>query len=172
MEIQQKALIILGSSRSDGNTRKLVDYINESLQWEVVDLLEKEIAYYDYEYRNQHDDFGDIALKMGEADLILFATPVYWYSMSAPLKTFFDRLSDLVRIKKELGRKLKGKQMAVLSCGSEPLDFDFYIPFKKSAAYLNMHYIGDVHGWMTTTSVSEEVLQKLDAFKEKLNETS
>ena len=52
-------------------------------------------------------------------DTIIFATPVYWYSMSGTLKTFFDRLSDLLHYKKELGRQMRGKKMAMISNSGE-----------------------------------------------------
>ena len=40
------------------------------------------------------DDFLGVAEAMVDAEAILFATPVYWYSMSGRLKRFFDRLTD------------------------------------------------------------------------------
>ncbi len=43
-------------------------------------------------------------------DVLIFATPVYWYSMSGIMKVFFDRITDLLTIKKDIGRKLKGKK--------------------------------------------------------------
>ena len=149
----KKGIIILGSSRSNGNTRKIVDAINKDFHFEVINLLDKNISYYDYEHKNQEDDFYDIAKKIIATDVVIFATPMYWYSMSAPLKTFFDRLSDLVRIRKQMGRGLKNKHIMVVSCGSEALDFDFYIPFRKSANYLDMIYSGDMHAWMEKDGV-------------------
>ena len=35
------------------------------------------------------------------------------------MKKFFDRISDCIKIEKETGRKLRGMEMAVLSCGSD-----------------------------------------------------
>ena len=164
----EDAIIILGSSRRDGNTKKIVDIFNRDFNFEVIHLIDKNIGYYDYEYKNQHDDFPGIIDKMVEKELIIFATPVYWYTMSAPLKTFFDRFSDLVRIRKDIGRKLKKKAMMVISCGSTALDFDFYVPFRKSAEYLNMNYIGDIHGWMTSEAVPQEVELTIEAFGKNL----
>ncbi len=165
---RKDAVIILGSSRKDGNTSAIVDVFNKDFNFEVIHLIEKNIGYYDYEHRNLDDDFHKIIDNIIQKDLIIFATPVYWYTMSAPLKTFFDRFSDLVRIRKETGRKLKGKAMMVISCGSYALDFDFYLPFRKSAEYLHMNYIGDVHGWMTSDTVPEEVRMTVEAFSKNL----
>lgn len=39
----------------------------------------------------QKDDMGELLNKMVEADVIVLATPVYFYSMDGQLKTFIDR---------------------------------------------------------------------------------
>jgi multimeric flavodoxin WrbA len=66
--------------------------------------------------------------------------------MSGIMKVFFDRFSDLVRIEKETGRKLRGKNMGVISNSHDSeIESTFYIPFQKSAAYLGMNYIGNNH---------------------------
>lgn len=142
-----KAVIILGSSRTDGETRKVVDELNKDSDWDLVDLNDFEISYYDYEHANRSDDFIDLMKRIiDEYDVLIFATPVYWYSMSGIMKVFFDRITDLITIEKETGRKLRGKSMAVLSSSNgNNLEDHFWLPFKKSAEYLGMHYIADLH---------------------------
>ena len=39
----------------------------------------------------QHDDMADILDKMVSADVIVMATPVYFYTMNARMKTLIDR---------------------------------------------------------------------------------
>ena len=64
---------------------------------------------YDYDpATNAHDDFKFVAGKMLAVDNIVFATPVYWYSMSECMKAFFDRLTDLLSFHKIIGKGLKG----------------------------------------------------------------
>ncbi len=41
------------------------------------------------------DDMKQINEKLGKADVVVFATPIYYYSVSGQLKTFFDRTSPL-----------------------------------------------------------------------------
>ena len=138
-----KSLIIFGSSRSDGDTMMAVkEQLGEDLGGaELIDLKEKNISYFDYEHKNEGDDFLNIAEKMVEADKIIFATPVYWYCMSGVLKTFFDRFTDLVSIRKDLGRALKGKIVYVIACGAEQNAPDgFEKPFISSCKYLDMEY--------------------------------
>jgi hypothetical protein len=66
--------------------------------------------------------------------------------MSGIMKVFFDRFSDLIRVEKETGRKLRGKNMFVISNShGDNIDASFYIPFQKSADYLGMNYTGELH---------------------------
>ncbi len=167
-----KRIIIQGSSRSKGNTNKVFRLLMKELEFDVVELSLKRIGYFDYEFKNQTDDFLSIIKKIAnEYELIVFATPVYWYSMSGLMKTFFDRLSDCLRIEKETGRKLRGKNMAVISCGSDETETEgFFIPFQKSAEYLGMNYIGNIHTWIEDELVSNEVETRIKNFAKLLVE--
>ena len=142
-----KSVIIVGSSRKNGNTTKIVDELAKQYDIDIINLSNYNFSYYDYESNNRNDDFFQLIKGIiDKYDTLIFATPVYWYSMSGIMKVFFDRFSDLLQIEKETGRKLRGKNMAVLSNSNEnKLDYDFYLPFKKSAEYLGMNYIGDQH---------------------------
>ena len=79
-------------------------------------------------------------------ETIVFATPVYWYAMSGLLKSFFDRFTDLVTIRKTLGRQLKGRKILVIAVGAdEDLPAGFEVPFQRTANYLDMTYDGLVY---------------------------
>jgi multimeric flavodoxin WrbA len=145
--MENSKVIIVGSSRSKGNTSKLVDKISIQINADVIDLRDYSISYYDYESTNIGDDFLPLIKSiLDKYDTLIFATPIYWYSMSGIMKVFFDRFSDLIRIEKETGRQLRGKNFAVISNSHDnEIDFDFYVPFRKSAEYLGMNYLGDKH---------------------------
>lgn len=166
-----KTVIIVGSSRSNGNTTKIVNYLRVTFKIDVIDLNTKKIGYFDYDFKNSSDDFIPLMTEVIEKyNTIIFATPVYWYTMSGILKVFFDRFSDLLRYKKELGRKLRGKNMAMLSCSNaNDLIEGFSMPFKESANYLGMNYLGDIHTWINDDCVSEEVIQNIETFLLKIN---
>ncbi len=168
-----KTVIIQGSSRSKGDTSIVVNYIAKKYNFDVIDLYTKNIGHYDYEYRNTDDDFFDIMQEVIEKyDTIIFATPVYWYSMSGVLKVFFDRLSDLIRIHKNLGRQLRGKNMMMISCSnSNNLTEGFAIPFRESANYLGMNYLGDFHAWIEDGELNLEAKSVVDVFFEKNEKT-
>ncbi len=162
-----KTVIILGSSRSQGNTRKVLDYILEQNDFELIDLNDLKMGYYSYEFIHKHDDFIPTAKRIVEQyDNIVFATPVYWYNMSAVMKTFFDRISDLLRNEEiVIGRKFRGKNMAVISNSSEDLVDGFYMPFRESANYLGMNYLGEVHTWLDEDgNVAEKCKPHIQSF--------
>lgn len=145
--MKNNKVIILGSSRSSGNTAKAIASISGKNAVDVIDLNNYNFSYYDYESKNLGDDFLPLIKSIIEKyDTLIFATPVYWYNMSGIMKVFFDRFSDLIRIEKEEGRKLRGKNMFVISNShDDKIDSNFYIPFQKSADYLGMNYTGEIH---------------------------
>jgi len=145
--MENKKVIILGSARKNGNTTKIVDEIVKESGIDVIDLSDYNISHYDYESKNKEDDFLPLIRRILEKyDTLIFATPVYWYNMSGIMKVFFDRISDLIRIEKETGRKLRGKKIGVISNShDDEIEDSFYIPFKKSADYLGMEYLGHAH---------------------------
>ena len=139
-----KVAIILGTSRSDGNTRKVVDAFISKSGATFFDLAKYELSFFDYEHKNIHDDFLPLINKLVHFDHLVFATPVYWYSVSAQLKVFIDRFSDMLTIEKNLGRKLKGKEISIISTGSEENSREcFSKPIQLTADYLQMKYKGN-----------------------------
>ncbi len=166
-----KIIIIQGSSRSKGNTSKIVEIFRDGLKSDLIDLNLYEINHYNYEHKNSKDDFLNLLIKIVEYDIILFATPVYWYSMSGLMKTFFDRITDCLKIEKEIGRKLRGKYMGAISCGSDNVKTEgFFVPFRNSAEYLGMNYIGDLHTWIRIDQPVEEVQKLIAEFILKLEQ--
>ena len=162
MKKSAKPLIILGSSRSHGNTRKVIDRLIDLHPCDYIDLNDWTFSYYDYEHRNREDDFIKIIDQLLLYDILIFASPIYWYSMSAVMKTFFDRISDLLKIRKDKGRQLRGKTMLVVSCNGDREDFpSFATPFELSADYLGMNYAGYYHTWLEEGNIALEADKKL-----------
>ena len=116
--------------------------------------------------KNKDDDFIPLMRNItSQYRRIIFATPVYWYSMSAIMKTFFDRISDLLTWEKELGRTLRGKEVGVVSCsGHNDLREGFDMPFKESAHYLGMEYLGHVHTWAGSKGMEIAAQVRLSKF--------
>ncbi len=55
------------------------------------------------------DDMQDLYTKLKDADAFIFATPIYWWSITAQLKKFIDRLCPPIT-----SRDLEGKKFALL----------------------------------------------------------
>jgi NAD(P)H-dependent FMN reductase len=142
-----RIVAILGSSRTAGDTSLALKKLKESVDFDIVDLNDYNISYYDYEHKNYKDDYLPLIERLIiNYDTFIMATPVYWYAMSGIMKVFFDRISDLLDIEKDLGRKLRGKRMAALSCSiGANLNEHFWLPFSETASYLGMTFIGGVH---------------------------
>ncbi|MDW5290566.1 NAD(P)H-dependent oxidoreductase [Formosa sp. PL04] len=142
-----KKVIIVGTSRNDGDTFKVMHELRIQSDWDLINLNDFNFSYYDYENKNRHDDYLILMRQIiKKYDTLIFATPVYWYAMSGIMKVFFDRFTDLLTIEKELGRKLRGKKMAAISCSiGNHLGDQFWLPFSETAKYLGMDYIGNYH---------------------------
>lgn len=138
-----QSVVILGTSRSGGNTREVVETIVSGRPVEIVDLSQLQLSAYDYEHRNARDDFIPLIESIASKPLWILSTPVYWYTMSAQLKLFIDRLGDLLTIRKDLGQLLGGKSLAVVASGTNPeLPPGFESPFRLTCEYLGMRYVG------------------------------
>lgn len=163
-------LIIKGSSNRNGNTQKVVEYLNKNNDFDVIDLLDKKIGQFDYEFKNHADDFLPMMEKVtAQYEVIIFATPVYWYSMSGIMKAFFDRLSDLLHYRKELGRTLRGKSLAMISnSGMNDRKQGYDMPFRESANYLGMDYLGDAHAWFDGVEIDVEAKKIIDTFRDQI----
>ncbi|HEY5462933.1 MAG TPA: NAD(P)H-dependent oxidoreductase [Hanamia sp.] len=144
---EKTPLIISGSARGESDTKLYLDLIFNSSNKRVINLLDFNICHYNYDAKYPTtDEFDKLINEMLKHDTIIFATPVYWYSMSGHMKILFDRFTDLVTIKKEVGRKLKGKSILLFAVGADPeIPEGFEIPFKLTAQYLDMKYKGYIY---------------------------
>jgi len=135
-------LVVMGSARKQSDTENLLHIILADVAYTRLDLLDYKIMPYAYNgHYPKDDEFLNVVTALLQHDIIIWATPVYWYAMSGLLKTCFDRLTDLVIIRKETGRKLKGKNTFLVAVGADPeLPEGFTVPFKATAAYLDMHF--------------------------------
>ena len=105
--MQKKVLIISSSPRKGGNSEMLAASFAKGAQEaghqvETVYLREMQIGFckgYFACYRLGHcviqDDVAEIITKMHDADVLVFATPVYFYNVCGQLKTLFDRSNPL-----------------------------------------------------------------------------
>ena len=160
-----KTAIILASSRAHGNTEQLANLYMKYQPSTLFNLSDYSISVFDYQHRNQHDDFLGLIKALLEYDHLVFATPVYWYSMSAQLKIFIDRLSDLLTIEKKLGRALKGKSCSILATGADSeIPECFVAAFKLTTNYLGIKFTAAFYGRCKDGFMSQEHVDNLTRY--------
>lgn len=80
------------------------------------------------------DDSNMVVDKIVSADMIVFATPVYWWGMTAQLKTVIDKCYCK-------GAQLKGKKVGVIIVGGASVEDPQYelisTQFRSMAGYLS-----------------------------------
>ena len=99
----KKILVLSSSFRKGGNSDTLCDQfvkgaVEAGHQVEKIFINDKKIGYcHGCGVCNTthkcvlHDDMAEILDKMVQADVIVMATPVYFYSMNGQMKTLIDR---------------------------------------------------------------------------------
>lgn len=165
------SIIVQGSARSKGNSHQIATLVQQYLNADIIDLAQKDIHPYTYDHQHIDDDFIPTLEQIIKYDTIVFITPVYWYAMSGLMKNFFDRITDCLKVKKEIGRQLRGKKMIAIACGSDSTQTEgFFVPFENSAAYLGMEYIGHLHTWISDATPTDEVIKSIeDFFEQRVN---
>ena len=103
----KKVLIVSTTLRKGGNSQLLAEAFAAGAkeagnQVEVVSLRDKNIAFCRGCFACQKigkciikDDANEIADKICEADVVVWATPIYYYEMSGQMKTMIDRANSL-----------------------------------------------------------------------------
>ena len=129
MSFRKKVLILVGSARKGGNSDILCDEFRRGAlesghSVEKINIAEKKISYCTgcYYCRTSNgicaikDNMQEVLSKIIEADVLVLATPVYFYSISAQLKTVIDR--TVARWK-----EVQNKEMYyIIVCGEKNTD--------------------------------------------------
>lgn len=124
-------VVLCGSPRKNGNSSLLADAFIEGAEREgnkiqKIYVADKKIGYCkgcNYCFNGgkciQNDDMTEIYEILNNADVLVISTPVYFYNISAQLKTLIDRLHNPVR------NGFKIKKLALLAVGASTLPFVF-----------------------------------------------
>ena len=150
-------LVILGGGRPNGNTAQLAEAFARGAREaghrvETVSLLKTEVrgclgcnACRWGKPCVQRDGFGELVPKIEAADLLVFASPLYFWTFSAKLKALIERFYCLARPEKEPPRgryeKYPVKDCALLMTAAD----DFFWTFEQAVSYYQfalIRYIG------------------------------
>ncbi|MBC6680900.1 flavodoxin family protein [Zhenpiania hominis] len=153
----KKILIIQGGGRKNGNTARLVSQFVKGVQEaghnaEVISLMEKEVkgclGCNACRYEKpcvQKDDFNEIIPKIREADCLTFASPLYFWTLTARIKAFLERFYCIAKEDDNppLGRyeKYPAKDCALLMTAAD----NFFWTFEQAVSYYQfaiVNYIG------------------------------
>jgi multimeric flavodoxin WrbA len=187
-QLKRKIMIIQGSPRKNGNTATLSKAVaaeaeKNGAQVESVFLSNLNINpcnACDHCQKDNSDgcilkdDMTALYPKLEEADSIVFATPVYWFNMTAQIKTFIDRLYAVGVEEKNI---FKDKEMAALLCYADNDPFDSGAVNALRSFQDIFNYLGAVNAGMVYGSAGEpgdirkdkEVMNKAAALGEKLS---
>lgn len=159
-------LIINGSARLNGDTQKFLSKLLEGVEHTQINLIEHYFLPYNYDNKYPEEDrFETFGKEILYHKHLIFATPVYWYSMSGRMKNLFDRLTDWVTLNKEVGRNLKGKTMKLMAVGTDAnLPDGFTTPFYMTANYLEMNFKGSVYFNANEKITDDELLKIRKSF--------
>jgi multimeric flavodoxin WrbA len=135
-----KILSVLGSPNKKGNTatilslylaeakKKYPEAQIENIYLQSLNIKGCQACFHCKEKGNENclinDDMTDLYPKVKDADVLIFATPIYWWNMTSQMKTFIDRLFAL----DFKANALKGKKLVYLTTYGAP-------DYKSSGAY-------------------------------------
>ncbi|GGB46721.1 NAD(P)H-dependent oxidoreductase [Fictibacillus barbaricus] len=111
-----KIAVLFGSSRDHGNTETLTKLALEGMQYTSFYLKNYKVNPIDdlrhtkSGFVKVDDDYDELMREVIHHEILIFATPVYWYGMSGVIKKFIDRFSQSLRdeslnFKDKMGRK-------------------------------------------------------------------
>jgi multimeric flavodoxin WrbA len=178
-----KIFIVSGSPKKDGNTETLIRWFSEgamangakmdvvraaSLRLKAVGCSSCRSCQKKKEYACAvKDDASDVILKMAAADVVVMATPLYFYAMSAQLKVVMDRMFALYKwdnTTDTMESVMTGKTLVLLASAYEDVGLkQLEYPFKQTAEYTGMKFVSLL---VANAGVSGEI-RKLTKIRDK-----
>lgn len=145
-----KILVLNASPRANGNTQMMAESFSKGAKEaghdvDLVNLRGKKIGgclacKYCFSHGGEcvrKDDMQPILQKMDLVDMVVFATPIYWFDMSAQLKLVIDRMYA----KASVGFRFN-KVALLLDAGADHV-FDAAIAqYKMTCGYLKWQNMG------------------------------
>ncbi|WP_188205930.1 flavodoxin family protein [Alkalibacillus aidingensis] len=117
--------VIDGGTRKGGNTEVLTNYALMECEYNKIDLRDYDIRpVVDYRHSESGfpevgDEYNDVIDQVLRSDIVVFATPIYWFGMSGLMKNFIDRWSQTMRDDRypDFKHQMAQKKMYVIAVG-------------------------------------------------------
>ncbi|MBU1735223.1 MAG: flavodoxin family protein [Verrucomicrobia bacterium] len=158
--MNKEILILSGSPKKDGNTATLVDWFAEGARSKGARVEIVRTAFLKYKSSGCtscracqklagyecviNDEARPVLAKMAKVDVIVMATPLYFFGASAQLKRVFDRMFSLYKWDNKAGTMqtpLKGKTLVLMASAFEDVGLDALSkPFALTAKYTGMKF--------------------------------
>ncbi len=156
-----KIVILMGSPNKNGSTRILVDSFVQGAgasdhDCEVIDICHADIhpctgcVHCGYEGPCvQKDDVETIRKKLLGSDMVVFATPLYYYGMTAQMKTLVDRFCAF---NSSLNRRHLKSALLTVAWNADDWTFNaLEAHYKTLVRYINFEDKGMVLGYGCST---------------------
>lgn len=122
-----KIAVINGGTRSGGNTDTLAEKAVQGFDAEHIYLRKyriqpiEDLRHAHGGFRPVQDDYDSLIERILPCDILVFATPIYWFGMSGPLKLFIDRWSQTLRDPRfsDFKQQMSAKQAYVTAVGGD-----------------------------------------------------
>lgn len=175
----KKVEILIGSPRKKGNTSFLANQLGDRLIAEGFDVnfsfLQEMAIHACTDCRGckrgelnciVQDDLQLLYPKLEAADLIVFGTPIYWYTPSAQMKALLDRLRPYYG-----SQRLKGKKAAsILVAGSGDRDCQLTMQmFGRMFDALGLENLGNVNSESFDIGDAKKDFAAIDQVKQLAN---
>ncbi len=144
---EKNVLAVLGNPHATGITAAMLNlavHKAEQAGYTVtkINLYEKELSFcigcracMDTHICIQKDDIQEIVTLLHKSQLVIFAAPVYWANVPAPVKNLFDRLLGTALEETETFPKprLRGKRYMILTSCNTPAPFSWIFGQSRGA---------------------------------------
>ncbi|HZG16422.1 MAG TPA: flavodoxin family protein [Candidatus Bathyarchaeia archaeon] len=119
--------VIYGGTRANGNTEYLAEQAVKGLEVERIYLRDytispiEDLRHTEQGFHKIDDDYDEVIDRVLAHDIIIYATPIYWYGMSGLMKNFIDRWSQTLRDEKRphFREKMAAKTAYVIAVGGD-----------------------------------------------------
>lgn len=144
---EKNVLAVLGSPHTNGTTATMLNFAVQEAEQEgcavtKINLYEKELSFctgcracMEAHVCIQKDDIQEIVALLQKCLLVIFAAPVYWANVPAPVKNLFDRLLGTAVEETDTFPKprLRGKRYMILTSCNTPAPFSWIFGQSRGA---------------------------------------
>jgi multimeric flavodoxin WrbA len=189
-EVKMRVATVLGSPRKKGNTNRVLEWIEQALSLHGHEVQRINIA--DHKIKGckgcftckksfdepgcpQRDDAVEIMGRLMSCDLVLYASPIYFWGPTGQMKTFMDRHCCLVTGfgTPQWRSLMQGRHLALVITCEDGVENNTDLTtelFKRFAWYLQCHHKGTLVIPFTTTpdALSDDVKAQASSFADTI----